>query len=140
MKNGVRKNNFAFKIPLILLFISSTSIACTFHWHHYGDKEIFRRISNEIGGHINHEWCKNYNDKYEIFIITESFNNSKGWLGVGSVGIRRQGSDSTPSSRQSAYRYEDGNYVIGESYNLTVQAAMDAVDDLMSTLPAHIPR
>lgn len=140
MNNTARKNNFIAKLPLIFMVVSGASFGCTFHWHDYGDTEIHKRITNKIGEHVSDEWCKKYNDKYELFIITDHFNDSSASLGVGSVGIRKIGSNSTPINRQSGYRYEQGNYVVGESYNLASQATIDALDDLMSALDSYIPK
>jgi hypothetical protein len=74
---------------------------------------------------VTDEYCKKYNDKYEIFIATSFYMNKDESLGHAIVGLRKRGTDNYPSKSMSAYRRKAGNFAIGLSYDLATTAALE---------------
>lgn len=122
-----------------LLAFSGTAAACTFSWQHYGDPETFKRIEKSIGSVITNEYCKRFNSKYEIVIITDAYTNGNESLGNASVGFRKRGSTNVPVTRWSGYQSEKGNFVVGKGYDLAAAVAVNNVRDVMSALDKFIP-
>lgn len=123
---------------LTLLGLSAPSFGgCTFHWQHYGPTQNYDLIKDKIGSAITDEYCRKYNSKYEIVIMTDSYVNSERALAHVSVGLRKRGSNEFPANRFSAYKFEDGNFVIAKGYSMASALAIDTVMDVMSDLKSY---
>ena len=120
-----------------LLGLSAPSFGCTFTWYHYGPDQVNDLMKAKIGPAVSDEYCKKYNSKYEIVIMTDTYVNSQRALAHVSVGLRKRGSNIFPSNRFSAYKFEDGDFVIGKGYSLASALAIDTVMDVMSDLKSY---
>lgn len=132
----LRKPLFAAGLLLTLLTTSARA-DCTFNWHHYGAVQVYKLLNAGIGAKVTDEYCKNYNKTHEIVVITDSYASPNRTLAHVSVGLRKKGSKEMISKRYSAYKFEDGNFVVAKSYEMAAALALDTVMDVMSDLGTY---
>ena len=119
--------------------ISAAHAECNFRWHHYGDEGVRARIAEKIGAAIPDTFCK-YTNEYELVLITADFSNSKMSQGFATMGLRKRGSNEIPARRHNATRWETGNFTAAYAKDLTANAAIDAVTEVMDDIPAYLPK
>lgn len=117
-------------------FIGSVH-ACTFNWHHHGDTETYQLIKSEIGKHVNDEYCKRFNAKNELIIVSNHYVLSNMVVGHAEVGIRPRNSSYLPLATYSHVLTNTELRTIGDARNLEVEASLSAIDSLMSDLATY---
>jgi len=105
---------------------------CTFHWEHYGNAQVYKIIDQNIGNKVTDEYCAKLNKTHEIVIITDAFNDVRRTLVHVAVGFRKRGSNDYPIKNLSAYKFEDGNFVVGKKYQMAADLALETLMDAMS--------
>lgn len=131
-----------FLLASVFLTFSLTNVAaaaCTFHWQHYGNDEVYKRIKAQIAEVVTTQYCEQFNKKYEIFIMTSAYTNSQASLGHASVGLRKRGDQGVPAKTRGSYQSEAGNFVIAKSYDLAASTALDTLKDIMSAPAQYAP-
>jgi hypothetical protein len=124
-------------LTAVALSCAGTAQACTFHWEHYGEDDVMALIRNEVGSHVTDEYCKRFNAKYELVITTNYYTNSSYIAGHATVGMRPRKSDIQPVSTYSQLLTDTAKSTIGDARKIVTEAAMLAVDDLMSSLQTY---
>lgn len=132
-------------IPRLLLalvcacsFSTAAYAGCKFNYTVMGSDAVKSRIDKQIGRHVSDAFCK-YASNYTIFIHAESYVLKEHVVGHALVGIRKtQGPKVVPSQIKSAVIVDKQNITMGNSYDIARDAAMNAMDEMMSDLPSHI--
>ncbi|MDT3669920.1 MAG: hypothetical protein ROZ37_06275 [Aromatoleum sp.] len=121
----------------ILAFSGPAFGECTFNWEHYGPTQTYNRIEKDIGSKVTEQYCNKYNKTHQLVVITDAYVNSSRTLVHVAVALRKRGSKEVPVKRFSAYKFEDGNFVIAKGYEMAASLALDTVMDVMSDLDSY---
>jgi hypothetical protein len=128
------KNSTLLAIGLACSALVAPAMACTFNYSHYGEPQVKKRIGTLIGAKVTNQYCEKYNKTHEIFILTNGYQNTTRTLVHVTVGLRKRDSEAFPDKRRSAYKFEDGNFVLSKQYEMSATLAMDMLMDVMSDL------
>ena len=128
------KNRTLLAIGLVCSALVAPAMACTFNYRHYGEPQVKKRIATLIGSKVTDAYCEKYNKTHSIVIFTDEYQNTARTLVHVTVGLRKRGSDAYPDKSRSAYKFEDGNFVLSKQYEMSASLAMDMLMDVMSDL------
>jgi hypothetical protein len=121
----------------MVLSAAGAAQACTFHWEHYGENDVMTLIGNQVGSHVTDEYCRRFNAKYELVITTNYYTNSSYIAGHATVGIRPRKSSVQPVNTYSQLITDTAKTTTGDAKKLVAEAAILAIDDLMSSLQTY---
>jgi len=110
---------------------------CTFRWNHYGAEQTFARLEKSIGSKVTDQYCQRYNKTHEIVVVTHEYGDSQRTLAHVFVGLRLRNSKGYPAKNFSAYKFENGNFVVAKRYEMAADLALDTVMDVMSDLDSY---
>ena len=116
----------------------AATAGCQFKWSHYGPDQINKLIAQSIGTKVTDNFCARFNKTHEIVIISDAYSGPKRTLAHVAVGLRKRGVEDMPTKRHTAYKFEDGNFVVGKSYELAAGLAVDTVMDVMSDMDSYV--
>jgi hypothetical protein len=116
----------------------AATAGCKFEWTHYGPDQINKLIGQSIGAKVTDNFCARYNKTHEIVIISDAYSGPNRTLGHVAVALRKRGVEDVPTKRHTAYKFEEGNFVVGKSYELAAALALDTVMDVMSDLDSYV--
>lgn len=125
-------------IAVFFAFSATASADCTFRWTHYGADQTFNRIEKSIGSKVTTDYCERYNSTHEIVIVTHEYGNNERTLVHVLAGLRPRNSKTYPVKNFSAYKFENGNFVVAKRYEMAADLALDTVMDVMSDLDSYV--
>lgn len=131
------KGKFSLMLGAALASLVTSAGACTFSWQHYGDEQVFKKLQQGIGAKVTDRYCQTYNKTHQIVIWTDAYNNPQRTLAHVAVGLRKRGTKDIIANSFTAYRFEDGNFVVGRKYEMAAALALDTLMDVMSDLDSY---
>lgn len=121
----------------LIAMCGTASAGCNFKWTHYGANQTYKLIDPKIGSKVPDAFCERLAKTHEIVIISDAFHSPTRTLAHVVVGLRKRGTNDVPKTRSTAYKFEDGNFVVGKSYDMAASLALDTVMDVMSDMDTH---
>lgn len=121
-------------IAVSLFLLSINTHACTFSWAHYGSDSIRDIIKTSIASNISNKYCQKYNNANEIVIQYEGYVLKGLCVGYAAASIRKRGTKTLQVYNFNGVKTDTNCSTIGEADRLTAEAALDAIDNLMSAV------